>query len=134
MVRTLNEEERLFIAEMHQKQGKVGNDIIEAFKEKHGWIPAASTITKYQLYKLEAPEKDEATQKIDPETGLEILTSDTRKQGEIYDFSDGDIEDAVFNKLAETTGHDKAILFKALKQALDKGYTKVNLTTGELTK
>ena len=135
MVKTLNEEERLFIAEMHQKQGKVGNDIIEAFKEKWGWIPAASTITKYQLYKPESfkPDEDNIDNAVD-EDGLTVLTKDTRKQGELYDFSDGEINDEVFSKLAELTGHSKDKLFNALKHAHKQGYTKVDLKTGEVTK
>lgn len=131
MVRVLTEEERIFISDMHQKQGKVGNEIIEAFKDKFNWIPAASTVTKYQLYEPE--EKDEDDKKTS-KNGLNVLTGDTRKQPELYDFSDGEIEDDVFEQLVKLTGKSHKQLFNDLKKALSKGYTKVDLKTGDLSK
>jgi len=133
MSRTLTEEERLFIADCFNVQKFTGKKIIQEFNEKFEWTPSASVINKYQNYKGKPEEPDE-TPKEEKAEDIEIETDDTRKVKDVFDFSDGDIPDDVFDKIVKLTGKSKAQTWELLKKCHDKGLTKINLKTGDVSK
>ena len=132
MARVLTEEERQFIADCHQKEGKVGKQIIDLFKEKFDWIPSASVINKYQKYK-----KSEEVEEEELEEGgkaVVIETKDTRKIKDVFDMKDGDIPDEIFEAIVKMRGRNKRDTFRFLQKCYKRGLTKINLKTGEITK
>ena len=132
MARTLTEDERKFIADQYQNKGKVGQAIIEAFKAKFDWVPSASVINKYQNYK---PEGAEEVEEVEEDTdGLKVLTKDSRKIKGIFDFSEGDVPDDVFAKIVKLTGKSESKTWRILRTARKKGYKKIDLETGKLSK
>lgn len=132
MARKLTEEERKFIAEQFQKHDKVGQQIIELFKEKFEWIPSASVINKYQKYPID--EEQEKINDGEQDEDLSIETKDTRKLKGVFEITDGDIPDDVFNQIAELRGKGKYETFEFLRKCYEKGLTKINLKTGDISK
>jgi len=124
----LSEEEKQFIAECYQSEEKLsGTQIIKNFSEKFEWIPSASTVSKYRNYKAE-PKGDEPK-------GDEIVikTKDSRKdKTEYIDISDGEIEEEDFKKIVEIRGTNVNETWRFLQKCLKRGYTKINLETGEI--
>ena len=130
----LDEEQKKFISSQFLDEKLTGKKIIEAFKDKFGFVPSASVVNKYQYYNeiIEAKEKPEKEEKIEGE-GLTVKKKDTRKQPKLLDFSDGEIDDGDIATLSRVTGKSKKAVFNLLKKALRKGYTKVDLKTGDVS-
>jgi len=129
----LTEEQKQFIAKSFQEDKKTGIQIIEDFKTKFEFTPSATTINRYQNYEIEDEEEDDDTKHIDPRD-LDIKTQDTRKIKDVHDFSDGKIDDKAFEQLCEKIGKSKAETWELLHEAGKRGYKKVNITTGRVSK
>ena len=123
----LDSGEKQYLAELHEKYS--GKELIDRFQQKYGWIPEASEIAACKEYKKE-PEPEPLVK----DDGLEIITDDTRKVKGVIDFSSGEIPDEQFDALCLNCGKTKAEMFNLLHQAYERGYTKVNIETGDLSK
>jgi len=138
MVRQVTEEERQFIADLAQNKGIKGKQAIALFQQKYDWIPSATSMNRYQSYSIKEGGDDNGDNDDNGEDGeiehVEVEKGETKKKGEIYDFSDGEIPDDTFDKIVRVSGHDKATVFNYLKTALSRGYKKIDLNTGELSK
>lgn len=131
----LDEEQKKFISDQFLNKKNTGKQIIEAFKEEFGFVPSASVVNKYQYYleNIEEEEEPEEEEK-EEDTGLKVSKKDTRKQPQLYDFSDGNIDSENIEKLSRVTGKSPKAIFKLLKKAYRKGYTKIDMKTGDLSK
>ena len=136
MSRRLTEDERVFISDCFLNKKLTGKRIIQEFKDKFEWKPSASVINKYQNYleRREEEEEEEEEEVTEEDKGLSVRKKDTRKQPELIDFSDWEISEENIGKLSKVTGKSKKKIFDALKKGRRKGYTKVDLKTGDLKK
>ena len=126
----LSEEEKLFIVDQYKDKKQTGQQIIKAFQEKFDWIPAASTISKYQNYEAGSESQDEPKG-----DDIEIITKDTRKdKTNIIDISDGEIDEEDLEKIVKIRGTNANETWRFLKLCGRKGYTKINLETGDIEK
>lgn len=134
----VSDEQKRFISSKFMDEKKTGKEIIEEFQQKFGYIPSASVINKYQYYNetVEEPTDDDDSDDDDKkkDKNLDIKTKDTRTVKGVIDFSDGEIPDDAFNTLCRNVNKSKAKVFDLLQRALNEGYTKVNIETGELSK
>ena len=100
-------------------------------------MPSAATINKYQYYNETIEEKIVKQKEEKPKKEAEkltILNEDTRNNKDVFDFSSGEMPDEVFDKIVAVTGKSKKKVFDLLKQCYDKGLTKINLKTGEVSR
>lgn len=137
MITKLTEEQRKFISSNFIDEKKTGKKIIEEFGEKFGFIPSAATINKYRYYNETAAEREvKPNEEKSKKEAVELttLTDDTRKIKNLFDFSSGEIPDEIFDKIVAVTGKNKKKVFDLLKQCYDKGLTKIDLKTGEVSR
>lgn len=136
----LNEEQKRFISTLFLEEKLSGKQIIEKFQEKYDRVPSASVINRWQYYNKNNPLEDKTDDeeitddKTDEQDGIKITKKDTRKQPEVYNFSDGEISEEVFDKIVELTGKSKKETWELMKKAMAKGYITIDLKTGELSK
>ena len=133
----ITEEQRKFISSKFIDEKKTGKKIIQEFGEKFGFMPSAATINKYQCYNETIKEREVKPKKEKPKKEAEELTienDDNSKNKDVFDFSSGDMSDEIFDKIVVLTGKSKKKVFDLLKQCYDKGLTKINLKTGEVSR
>ncbi len=130
----LTEEMKRYISTSYMDEEKNTSDTIRGFGEKFGFLPSASTITKYQRFNENNPVKEEEKEEEGEEEGsVGVDTLDSRLDKDSMDIS-GDIEEADFERLCRNCEKSKQEMFSLLAEAQKRGYTKVNMTTGELEK
>ena len=100
-------------------------------------MPSAAIINKYQYFNEINPPVEKIPDEEDDEKGEErkisISTKDTRLQKELVDFSSGEIDDADFERLCRSVEKSKNKVWDLLAEALRRGYTKVDIATGDLS-
>lgn len=133
----LNEEMKRFISSKFIDEKKTGKNIIKEFGEKYGFLPSAAIINKYLYFNEINPPVEEIPDEEDDEKGEEgkisISTKDTRLHKELVDFSSGEIDDADFERLCRSVEKSKNEVWKLLAEALRRGYTKVDIDSGDLS-
>jgi len=141
-----SEEQRVFINNM-KLEGKTIPEIQTAFKEKFDRTPAPVTINKYGRYHLWARDRDEIPDEgetvVKPKEkekeggALEIEVKDTRKEkkpkDEVVHFSDGELDEAQFNRIVALRGTSQQETWEFLRKCGEKGFTKINMKTGEIS-
>jgi len=137
MPRRVTEEEKEFIGKAFA-EGMESKEVIMSFKEEFGWTPSASQINRYKDYKPQ-PKEEEPKKKVEKviEGDIDVITEDTRKIKEedyIIDFSDGEIEEEDLERIAKAIGKPIRQTYRLLRKAYEKGYTKIDLRTGEIEK
>ena len=133
----ITEEQRKFISSKFIDEKKTGKKIIQEFGEKFGFIPSAATINKYQYHNETIEERVVKHKEEKPKKEAEELTienDDTSKNKDVFDFSSGEMPDKIFDVIVALTGKSKKKVFDLLKQCYDKGLTKINLKTGEVSR
>ena len=130
----VNEEQKKFISEYHLKHGKNAGEIIPLFEEKFGYSPSTKVINKWKYFNQDEEETDDKKKKAGETGELDIDTEDSRTVKDTIDFSSGDLPDKEFNRLAKKFGMSHKKLWDTLVRASNKGYKKVNASTGEFSK
>ena len=132
----LTEDMKRFISTKHMEEQKTTTEILREFGDSFGFLPSATTVNKYQSFNETNPPKDEIPEE-EEEEGIEgTITAkkkDTRLQPEMLDISDG-IEEEDIKRLARTIEKSNQETFDLLAKAFKKGYTKVDMSTGEVEK
>jgi len=133
--------------------GKTLLEIQVAFKEKYNRTISTTSINRYGNYHIwgrgttiDPDESDEIEDKSEgkpkeeeKESGvMEIKVEDKRKikkdgVDQIVHFSDGEIDEKAFNKLVALRGTTQTETWEFLRKCGEKGYTKINMTTGEIS-
>ena len=133
---TLSDEQKKFISAKYLDEKKQGKEIINLFNDEYGFMPSASTINKYLNYneiieeaKVVKPKKEE-----EKAEDIELSTKDTRKLKGVIDFSTGDISDEDFSMICKAIGKNQRSTFDLLQKSIERGYKKINLETGEVSK
>lgn len=143
------EEQRIFINDMRM-DNKTIKEIQDAFSAKWNRVPAPVTVSKYGNYdrwgRGSSPDvdekilpKEEEPKEEEKESGvMEIKVDDKRKikvdgKDQIIHFSDGEIDEKAFNKIVALRGTTQAETWEFLRKCGEKGYTKINMTTGEIS-
>jgi len=123
-----------YISTRHMDEKETAKVIIQGFGERFGFMPSATTINKYQLFNENNPPKEEEPEDIGGEEGtVATKTKDTRLTKELVDFSDG-IEEEEFERLCRNIEKSKRDTWDLLAEATRRGYTKVDIATGEIEK
>ena len=134
----LSDEHKRFISKLFLDDKLTGVEIPDKFNETYGFKPSASQINKYQYYNEQNPPKQDTDDNADngdnDDEGVKVITKDTRKVTNIYDFGEGHIPDDIYDKICSVIGWDKKRTFELLKRCYEKGYTKINLDTGDVSK
>ncbi len=135
MTKKITDEMKRFVSTQHE-EGKDRTEILREFGDKFGFLPTSPTIGKYEKYNKDNPIKEEEEEEEaggDDEGSVTVETKDTRLEKDLVDISDG-IDEAEFERLCRNCDKSKTVMFDLLKRAVSKGYTKVNIATGELEK
>lgn len=136
MAKKLTEEMKRYISTKFMDEKEDTSAIIRGFGEAYGFLPSASTINKYQYFNKNNPVKEEEEEEENGEEDegkVTVITKDTRLEKNLLDFSDG-IEQADVERLARNIEKTPKATFDLLKEASSRGYTKVNMVTGDIEK
>jgi len=128
----VTEEQKQFISEQYLKHGKNAAETIPLFEEKYGFSPSTRVINKWKYFN--EPDETDETPAEQPDGTLEAESNDTRTVKDDIDISGDEIPDDVFNKMCRDSGHSQEKMWKIISKAKQRGYTSVNLSTGEFKK
>jgi|SaaInl7_200m_RNA_FD_contig_71_924158_length_994_multi_4_in_0_out_0_3 hypothetical protein len=129
----ITEDQKSFISTKHLKDGMKNGEICVAFEEEFGYSPSNKVINKWKYHEQEQPAEETKggdTGEVDP------ITGDTRTvKDKVVSFTaEGMEDDAAFYALCKTHGHSHEEMANMLQRAAARGYTKINITTGDITK
>ena len=128
----LTEEMKRYISTAHMEEEKTATEKLEGFGDRFGYLPSVATINKYQLYNESNPVEEEEEEEGE-EGKITAKTKDTRLEPELLDISEG-IEEEDVKRLARVIGKSNQETFDLLAMAVKKGYTKVDMSSGEVEK
>ena len=124
---------KAFISTKMTEEEKSGSETIREFGDSYGFLPSLRTINKYKNFN-ETVDTGDDTDEGGDEGDVDAGTKDTRSQTELIDFSGSEIDEQDFERLCRNVNKSKSEVFELLKEAASRGYTKVDIATGEIEK
>ena len=135
MAKKLTDEMKRFISTTHTETDDVSKTL-RAFGDRFGYLPSAKTVEKYKEYNKTSPleEHEEEEEDEGDEGDISTKTKDSRLDKGSIDISGDEIDEDKFNRLCRNIGKSQHETFKLLQKARKKGYTKVDIATGDVEK
>ena len=124
-----------FISTKHMDESVGTNDIIRAFGDKFGFLPSSTTVRKYGNYNETNPILEEEEEEEEGgEGGIGVIVKDSRLEKDFVSFTGDGMEEADFERLCRNMNKPKHVMYDQIQEAIKRGYTKVNITTGDIEK
>lgn len=132
MGKKITDEMKRFISTQHA-EGKDRTEILREFGDRFGFLPTSPTIGKYEKFNEDHPIVEEEEEEESGEGKIGAKIKDSRLEKGLLDFSDG-IEEEEVKRLARNIDKTPRDTWDLLAEATRRGYTKVNMATGEIEK
>ena len=132
MAKKMTDEMKRFVSTQHG-EGKDRTEILREFGDRFGFLPTSPTIGKYEKYNEDNPIVEEEEDEGEDEGKIGAKTKDSRLEKGLLDFSDG-IEEEDVKRLARNIDKTPRDTWELLAEATRRGYTKVNMATGDIEK
>ncbi len=133
MGKKITDEMKRFVSTQHG-EGKDRTEILREFGDRFGFLPTSPTIGKYEKYNEDNPIVEEEEEEEGADEGkIGARVKDSRLEKGLLDFSDG-IEEEEVKRLARNIDKTPRDTWDLLAEATRRGYTKVNMATGDIEK